>query len=86
MAFMDQFLGDFFLDMKEPPADAIPGTWCHFPIFKIYPKCKKIIDFMLSNDLSLSIWIFDQLKPKQQAMLLDYWNDLKEYEELKAMQ
>ena len=84
MAFKDEFLGDFFLDKKDPPADAIPGTFCHFPIFISYPKCKKIIDFMLSNDLSLSIKLFDQLYPKQQAMLLDYWNDLKEYEELKG--
>lgn len=85
MAFMDQFLGDFFLNKKEAPADAIPGTFCHFPTFIIYPLCEKIIDFMLSNDLSISIWIFDQLYPKQQDMLLDYWNDLKEYQELKAM-
>ena len=83
MAFKDEFLGDFFLDKKDPPADAIPGTFCHFPIFKIYPKCDKIINYMMSSSIADSIKLFDMLYSKQQQMLIDQWSDIKEYEELK---
>ena len=83
MAFKDPFLGDFFLNKIEPPADAIPGTFCHFPIFSIYPKCDKIINYMMSSSIAESIKLFDMLYPKQQQMLLDQWSDIKEYEELK---
>lgn len=84
MAFQDPFLGDFFLNKKEPPADALPGVHVHFPVFVIYPKCQKIIDHMMSHSLAESIKLFDVLYPKQQQMLIDQWSDIKEFEELKA--
>ena len=64
----NDYFGDYLVNKKEPPKDAIPGVWCHFPIHKYYllpAKKNEFLNYLKTLPLNQAIKMFDCIPTTQ---------------------